>query len=224
MSARRSTEHGFGSSSRSATHGFESPLRSAVHGFTLVEMMISLFVFGLLAAAGVALLGFSARSQQAAGERLDEAAGLRRVSSLLTADLAQATTRIPRNAAGAAEVAFYGGTGTPDQPALVFTRRGWDNADAAPRASIQRVEYRLSGGRLERRVYSMLDGTAPGPPATLLRGVRTLALRYRERGEWRQRWDPVRPAQLPDAVEAVIDVRGTGAVRMLFLTGTGDGG
>lgn len=197
---------------------------AAEQGFTLVEMLVSLFLFGLLAAAGVALLGFSVRAQGAAEERLEAAAGLRRVGTLLTADLAQATPRLPRNAAGAVEVAFYGGTGEAGQPALVLTRRGWDNADAAPRASVQRVEYRRIGDRLERRAYPMLDGTAPGPPTTLLRGLRSLTLRYRTRGEWRQRWDPLRPAHLPDAVEAVIDAPDMGRVRMLFLVGTGSGG
>lgn len=192
-------------------------------GFTLVEMLISLFIFGMLATAGVAMLGLGARAQAAARERLDEAAAIRRMSALLTADLAQATPRLPRDEAGAVQVAFYGTSGSAGAPALIFTRRGRDNADAEPRASIQRVEYRLTGNRLERRAFPMVDGAAPGPPAVILSGVRSLALRYRERGDWRDRWDPLRPAQLPGAVEMVVDLSGLGPVRQLFLTGTGTG-
>ena len=217
----RSAERGFGSFRRSAEHGFTSFRRSAEHGFTLVELLVALFIFGLLAAAGVALLGFSVRAQGAAEARQGEIAAIRRLNALLTADLAQATTRLPRDVAGSPEAAFRGGTGAAGEVALLFTRRGWDNPDAAPRASIQRVAYRLVEDRIERRAFPMIDGAEPGPPATILRGVRQLRLRYREDAGWRARWDPLRPAMLPSAVEMVVTIDGVGPVRMLFLTGAG---
>lgn len=190
-------------------------------GFTLVELMVALLIFGLLAAAGVSLLGFSVRAQAASQERLDEVANIRRLGAILTADLAQATPRISRNAAGETRIAFFGGTGAEGELALAFTRRGWDNHGAAPRASMQRVEYRLVDDRIERRAFPMLDGAEADPPATIIRGVRSLALRYRTRDEWRERWDPTRPTDLPRAVEAVAEIDGLGRVRQLFLTGTG---
>jgi general secretion pathway protein J len=54
----------------------------------------------------------------------------------------------------------------------------------------------------------------------VLRGVRSLVLRYRIGGDWRERWDIKRPGALPRAVEAVIDIEGVGPVRQIFLTGT----
>ena len=54
-----------------AEHGFTPAKRSAEHGFTLVEVMIALMIFGMLAAAGVAILTFSVRAQTATGKRLD---------------------------------------------------------------------------------------------------------------------------------------------------------
>lgn len=56
---------------RFAEHGFTPVRRFAEHGFTLVEVMISLLIFGLLAAAGVALLSFSVRAQGLTGARLE---------------------------------------------------------------------------------------------------------------------------------------------------------
>lgn len=191
------------------------------NGFTLIELMVALLIFGLLAAAGVSLLSFSVKAQAASKERLDEMAGVRRLGAILTADLAQAAPRISRNVAGETRIAFFGGTGAEGELALAFTRRGWDNYGAAPRASLQRVEYRLVDDRIERRSFPMLDGAESGAPATIIRGVRSFALRYRARDEWRERWDPTRATDLPRAVEVVAEIEGLGRVRQLFLAGTG---
>jgi general secretion pathway protein J len=52
--------------------------------------------------------------------------------------------------------------------------------------------------------------------------VRSLRLRYRDiRGEWRDRWDPTLPNELPRAVDMVVDIEGTGQLRQVFLVGTG---
>lgn len=189
-------------------------------GFTLVELMVSLFIFALLAAAGVALLGFSVKAQGAAGERLDEVAALRRLSALMAGDLAQATARISRDSDGRPRAAFVGTTGG-GPIALGFVRAGWSNPDGAARASLQRVDWRLEGDRIERRAYPMVDGATPAAWSPVMRGVSALTLRYRLGGEWREVWDPVRPSAVPRAVEATVTVDGVGPVRMLFLSGTG---
>lgn len=181
---------------------------------------MALLIFGMLSAAGVSLLSFSVRAQEAAGERLGDLAALRRASALLSADLAQAAPRVHRDESGAARPAFAGGAG--DGTMLALVRRGWENVDGAARSTLQRVEWRLSADTLERQAYPLVDGAAPLPPAVLLDEVERVRLRYRdENGEWRERWDPEQPDALPVAVEMVIDRTGGGTVRQLFLTGTG---
>jgi general secretion pathway protein J len=190
------------------------------NGFTLVELLVSLFIFGMLSAAGVALLSFSVRAQEAADARLGDLADFRRAGALLTGDLAQAAPRLARDGAGSARPAFEGRSGEQSGVALVFVRRGWENLDEAPRASLQRVEYSVAGGRLERRVYPRLDGAAPLPATTMVDGVRRIRLRYRDgEGNWRERWDPSKATELPRAVELVMDARGSGTTRQLFQTG-----
>jgi general secretion pathway protein J len=191
-------------------------------GFTLVELLVSLLIFGMLAAAGIALLSFSVRAQGVAEERLDDLAALRRAGALLAGDLAQAAPRPWRDEAGIPRAAFAGGDGQGEGAALAFVRRGWENIGDAPRPSLQKVEYRLAGGRLERRSYPLVDGAAPQAEVAMLDGVRRLRLRYRDKeGEWRDRWDPTRATELPRAVELVIDAGDRGVTRQLFLTGTG---
>lgn len=188
-------------------------------GFTVVELLVALLIFGLLSAAGVALLSFSVRAQDVASERLDSLAAVRRAGALLTADLAQAAPRLTRDEAGAVTPAFVGGSGE-DGLALALVRRGWDNPEAAARPSLQKVEYRLSEGRLERRAYRHLDGAAPMEPMTVLDGVQGMRLRYRDRdGQWRERWDPSDITDLPRAVELVVVRAEGGTVRQLFLVG-----
>jgi general secretion pathway protein J len=195
---------------------------SGQQGFTLVELLVALLIFGMLSAAGVALLSFSVRAQDLADARLDDVAAMRRAGALLTGDLAQAAPRIVRDEAGAVQPAFVGGAGGQGDVALALVRRGWDNPEGVSRPSLQKVEYRLAGNRLERTAYRHLDGADPMAPATVLEGVEAFGLRYRDgEGEWRERWDPTRITDLPRAVEMTVDLEEREPVRQLFLVGAG---
>lgn len=189
------------------------------NGFTLVELMVALLIFGLLSASGVALLSFGVDTRARTNERADTLGATLRTRALLTADLAQAAPRLYRRGDGSVAPAFGAGE---DGTLLAFVRRGWANEDGEPRASLQRVEYRLREGRFERIAFARVDGGAPGPAAVLLTGVRSLRLRYRLEGEWRDRWDSNRPEAMPQAVEAVIALEGAPELRQLFLVGVGE--
>lgn len=195
----------------------------AEQGFTLVEVMISLLIFGLLAAAGVALLSFSVRAQTATGAKLDQVSAANRLTTLLTADLAQAVIRPTRGEDGRVLPPFIGEAGGSAAPMLRLVRGGWSNLDGTPRASVQKVEYGVIDGALSRTAYPMLDGAPPAPATPLLDHVRQVALRYRIKGAWSDRWVGTAQTPLPDVVELRI-VRDSGvATRQLFLVGTGYG-
>ena len=190
----------------------------AKNGFTLIEMLIALIIFGMLTAAGVTLLTLTVRTQETSERRLEALGTLRRTGALLNADLAQAAPRIHRIANGEPMAAFTGGNGG-EALLLAFVRRGWED-ESSFRSSLQRVEYRLRDGRLERWRYDAVDGAGHAVAMPLLDGVRRLQLRYRDRdGSWRDTWDPTDPARLPVAVELVSDSEGRGLIRQLFLVG-----
>ena len=192
-------------------------------GFTLIEVMISLLIFGLLAAAGVALLSFAVRAQGATGAKLDDVAAMTRLSSVLTADLAQASTRQTRGAGGETLPAFTGEASGTAAPLLRLVRGGWSNLDGSPRSGEQKVEYALADGGLTRTAYPMPDGANPLPPTAMVTHVRQVAVRYRVKGAWSDRWTGTPQAPLPDALELRI-VRDTGVeTRQMFLVGTGYG-
>lgn len=188
-------------------------------GFTLVELIVALFIFGIISAASVALMMFSVDSQAASRDRLAEMQSVRRINAALTNDLIQIAPRPARDASGQRQNAFFGGNGSDSDLLLSFVRRGWSNYDGDARSSLQKVDYRLVDGTIERRAYPYVDGAEPLAPAILLRDVESVSLRYRIEGEWRDRWDPTRPDLLPQAVELVVSIEGIGAVRHLFQTG-----
>lgn len=197
--------------------------REGQQGFTIVELLVALLIFGMLSAAGVALLSFSVGAQDAATERLDELSDIRRTAGILTSDLAQAAPRLSRDQSGAVQPAFVGNTGGDGSVALTLVRRGWENVDDAARPSLQKVEYRLRDGRLERRGWRFVDGASAMEPVALLEGVSSIQLRYRDRdGNWRERWDPQRVTEMPRAVELLINMPRYGSIRQLFLVGAGE--
>jgi general secretion pathway protein J len=223
-SSRRATacaEHGFTPRWRSAEHGFTPTSRSAEHGFTLIEVMIALLIFALLAAGGVALLAFSVRAQGLTQAKFDDISALNRLNSLISADLAQALPRATRDERGTPLAPFEGASGSQSDPMVALVRGGWTNLDEAPRPDSQKVEYRVRGGTLERLAYPMLDGAAPFPPAAMLNGVSAVTLRYRLAGAWSDRWQSRVEAPLPDAMEMQITRRDGRRYRLVMLVGTG---
>jgi len=192
-------------------------------GFTLVEVMISLLIFGLLAAAGVSLLSFAVRAQGVTAAKLDRVSAMNRLSSIMTADLAQASIRQTRGLAGEVLPVFIGESGANGATLLRFVRDGWSNLDGTPRPSEQKVEYGIVDGALVRIAYPMLDGAAPLPPTAMLDHVRQVMLRYRINGAWSDRWTGSPQFPVPTALELRV-LRDNGVeTRQVFLVGTGYG-
>lgn len=193
-----------------------APPGTRERGFTLVELMIALLIFGMLAAAGVGLLRFSVDAQAATRTRLAALASDRRVESLMAFDAAQAVPRLTRNEAGDMVPAFEG-----DPSGFVLVRSGVDPLTDAARSSLQKVAYRHEAQALTRRTWPMLDGAAPLPAAVLADQIASVQFRYRGKDGWRDRWDPIRPDLLPRAVELVVRPVAGPELRYLFLVGAG---
>ena len=191
-------------------------------GFTLIELLVALMIFAMLAAAGVLLLGNSVSAQAQVKERLDDMAAVQRAGGALAADLGQAVPRISRTEAGTLAPAFWSHREGEAVPVMQFVRGGWDNLGDLPRPSLQKVEYWVRQGRLERRTYRQIDGAAGEEPATLLDHVDDVALRFRDaRGEWRDEWIPTQPDLMPRAVELTVTRTGEAPVTLRFLVGPG---
>lgn len=192
-------------------------------GFTLVEMMVAMFIFSLLAAAGSGIVFQTLQGKarlEAETARLSDFAALR---AALKDDLGQATLRPARGPGGA--IPFSGGASDADPALLSLTRRGWTNpAGLERRSSLLAVSYRVEDGALVRTAWLRPDA-APDTPArdqVMMRGVQSAEIRFMAQGQWSAAWRADGDGLgLPQVVELVLDIDGVGPVRQLFLTSQG---
>lgn len=214
-------EHSVAMSARFAEHDALPLSCSGERGFTLIEMLVAVMIFAMLATAGVVLLRGAVEGQAAVTTHLDALADVQRGLATLDADLSQAAVRISRTQAGTYAPAFFGRSAQGEEPLMQFVRDGWSNPGTLRRASLQKIEYWWRNGRIERVGYPAVDGATPPEPAILFDGVRGLTLRYRDRrGDWLERWAPETPKAMPTAVEMVLTRGSDPPLILRFLVGT----
>lgn len=185
-------------------------------GFSLVEVLVALTVFAVLAAAGSAILWQTATGQQAITAQADEVMTLQRLHSVLRADLAQMTSRMSRDERGDLAAATCGAADAA-APLLFLVRRGHDNPDAAARSTLQVVRYQLSGGALERQTRAMLDGAPWQQGDVLLDGVSTITLSCLVGQVWTDHHQVVNDRALPRAVRLSIARDTAPSIDLLLL-------
>jgi general secretion pathway protein J len=173
-------------------------------GFTLLELVVAIAVFAVIAAMAYAGLRSILDSRRQVDAALDRLAELQRAVELLSDDLRQIVPRTVRDNQGADEAALRVLHWRASQ--LLFTRAGHANPLGLPRSSLQRIAYDLEGQTLVRRAYQTLD-RAPGeqPLATpVLEAVTGFEIQLLDRNNvWRYDWPPAdapTPQVLPRAV------------------------
>lgn len=120
-------------------------------GFTLVEVLISLFIFALISAGtmGAMLQTFAAKDRLNAASA--ELADIEMFRSILRADMNALTLRPMRDGVGGTET-YLVTTQNPEESAalLTFSRLGRSNPMGAPRGQVERVRYLLRDGQFIR--------------------------------------------------------------------------
>lgn len=154
------------------------PASSNDAGFTLIELIISLLMFALIAAAGVALVDSVLGVQGKTEERLDRLTALQRAMLVMTGDLEQVA--IGDMTGGGADLSFSRAAPGVGGPPVV-------------------VRYVLSGGVLTR--------DAGGGAQAVLRGVAGVRWRFWQNG-WTDRWPPTDLRDWPQAVEVEVTLSG----------------
>jgi general secretion pathway protein J len=166
--------------------------RRADAGFTLIEVLVSLALFAMIAGAGVSVLDQVLRAQSQTDGRLEHLASLQRLMHLVTRDLSEATP----------------GTVQGDGSALTLGR------SAGPgRVS---VTYALTEGRMTRAVAQIRGSPTPATQR-LLAEVAALRWQYLDgAGIWQDTWPGTADLKQADlrAVVMVINLApGTGDLR-----------
>ncbi len=182
-------------------------------GFTLAEVLIALVIFALLAAAGTAVMAAAVDGRFAIRAADARTAELQRLRALLKADVGQAVRGSDPTASPIE---------TSGDRVLALVRTGWANPAGRSRPSLQRVEWRLVDGRLERRASDPMTGAAPGPAQVVARGVSDVQVSFLSLEVETPVFVPRPPNQTaPDAVRIRMTLKDLGPVDMLLLVGSG---
>lgn len=198
--------------------------RQRARAFTLIEVLVALAIFGMLAAIAYGTLGQTLANAEVLTERMQRLQSLQRTMRYLSDDFMQLAPRAVRADLGDnLRPALY--TNIESDFAVELTHGGWSNPATLPRGTLQRVAYRLEEDELVRYHWTVLDRTLSNEPAgrALLDEVDSIVFRFMlENGDWTEQWPPQnRPGvmglrQRPRAVEIVLTLEDTTEIRRLI--------
>jgi len=192
---------------------------SGSRGFTLLELLVAMAIFSIMAALAYGGLSSVLNSSDGVEREAERLRNLQQVLLLLERDFDQLTLRDIRDEYGDRQPAFRGG-----QDWIEFTRGGWSNPAGQPRSSLQRIAYTQRERRLVRAYWYVLDRAQDSAPleTELLNSLDLMQLRYLdEAGRWISYWPVENPsaqvAPLPRAIELQLDDLHWGRITRLFV-------
>jgi len=161
-------------------------------GFTLLEVLVAMALFALMAAMAYGTLNQTLLSSDILSDRMDRLQALQRTVRTLSDDLQQLAPRPVRDELGdnygpSLSTAFQSGF------AIELTRGGWNNPMILPRSTMQRAAYRIEDGALLRYHWNVLDRTLSNEPVivTLLEEVDSLRFRFFQTdADFIEQWPP----------------------------------
>ena len=141
-------------------------------GFTLVEILVALLVFSVVALLSARLLSQSIDNQSNLQDRGQRLAEIHRAMRVIQRDILQLSRRRIRDAQGEELPALI----VSELGVIEFSRVGWRNPLRQPRPEVQRVGYRWQDEKIIRGYWLTLDRSYDAEPAyqTLLEDVETI--------------------------------------------------
>lgn len=193
-------------------------------GFTLLELLVAIAIFAIVAA--MALTGYTQLQRQSeyADQRLERTRELQRAVQVISQDIEQVEPRPIREPLGEGTVAALS-SGTGVDYAIEFTRAGWSNTAGLQRPTLERVGYRVENDELWRDHWPVLDRTIATEPVRLklLTNVKSISLRFMNPSRtWSDRWPESEVAGVSDdrarpiAIEVTLELEDLGEIRRVL--------
>ena len=196
-------------------------------GFTLLELLVAITVFVLLAAIAYGGLNTVLQGSRRIENEADRLKQLQQALRLVSDDLRQFIQRPVRDEYGDQEEALLVANGGEQR--ILFTRAGYINPLGLPRSEMLRVAYLVEDDTLVRLHWPTLDRSQGNEPyrVALLSGVAGLEIRLLDdKGNWQDEWPPQSRGQvdqgaLPKGLELILDLEGWGSLRRLYRLADG---
>lgn len=198
---------------------------SREQGFTLLELLIAIAIFSILAAIAYTGLRSVLDTEQQTSLHNQRLAKMQLGFNLMENDIEQAVPRPVRDAFGDAELPLRGSGFTGI--VLEFTRGGIPNPTGLKRSGLQRVGYELEEDTLYRVTWPVLDraqDTAPRRTA-LMDKVKSIEFVYYDQQMTRHdQWPPRETGSqssgafsvLPRGIEIIVESEFLGNIRRVF--------
>ena len=198
-----------------------NPACVACAGFTLLELLVALSIFGLLATlsySGLQAVMTTQSQTEIAADRLSE---LQKLYLIMQRDIEQVVLRPIRDEYGDEQPPLVGGE------TFQLTRAGWRNPASRQRSNLQRVGYALEEQQLLRYTWAVLDRAQDSEPLVqlLTEAVEQIQIRYLGvDDEWKEQWPDtqnlanpaIAPTPLPRVVEVTVEHEMYGPIVWLF--------
>jgi general secretion pathway protein J len=193
-------------------------MRPASEGFTLLELLIAMAIFAIMAALAYGGLASVLTARENISAEATRLRNIQQLMLMLERDLDQLADRSMRDEYGDRQPALRGG-----EDWFEFTRSGWSNPAEQLRSDLQRVAYTLRERRVIRAYWQVLDRAQDSAPLemTLLDPVLNLRLRYLDANRQLQAdWPPptieAAAETLPIALELHLELEDWGNLTRLF--------
>ncbi|MDT0583651.1 MULTISPECIES: type II secretion system minor pseudopilin GspJ [Alteromonadaceae] len=198
-------------------------LRSTQSGFTLLEVLIAMAIFALIAFGATQILTNVTDADEASEERFQSLQDLQRAMLVIERDFLQMVPRKTRVEGEVTDTLIFAEEFLfdSDSGAIGFVRAGWHNPQLVlPRSTMQSVAYRVSEERLERLYSTYVDNSIGFEPKVrvLLEGVEKIEFEFLEKFDTKEfTWEEAESVQeLPIAVAVIITSKLYGEIRREF--------
>lgn len=190
-------------------------------GFTLLEVLLALSIFAVLAALLLSSMQTLQTSHAQISNSMQHWRDIELFWNKLQNDLNHVAPRPVRNQAGVSIAAMLGNPVLVqvDDANLALTRH---NEGEQLALGAERIGYRLKDGRIEYLQWQGLDAAPRSVPtiSVLFEQVTVFKLRYLDaNGLWLDKWQPAQLDALPPrALEVTLQFEGQAPMQRLFLT------
>ena len=189
-------------------------------GFTLLEMLISLFIFTLISVIAFASLNQVRLADHRVGQSISQLKALQTALRRMERDLSQMTLRAVRSENGDTLPAIITKQDA-NEFYIEFTRSGVDPVFNQNKTDLMRVAYYLENNKLYRRVWLQLDRTRDTPVETyvILNDIDSIELTFLDdQGTQQAQWPANASASptLPRVLDLKIELKQLGTLERLI--------